>query len=162
MIRILLIDDSAPFLAVLAKFLAAAPQLQVVGQALSGHEGLAQVARLQPDLVLLDLSLPDVTGLEVARHLKTQLNAPAVIILTLHNMPEYRLAAESAGVADFVLKEEVAVGLLPAIYNLFQLLPVQTFIEPGGADGTEPDLKIVPRMDENRGSTFYPPYFDSR
>lgn len=122
-IRVLLVDDNASFLAVLTTFLLTAPQLEVVGQALSGEDGLAQAARLQPDLILLDLNLPDMNGLEVARRLGAQLNAPRIIMLTLHNIHEYRLAAQAAGAADFVLKEEVAACLLPSIEALFQLLP---------------------------------------
>ena len=133
-IRVLLVDDNVSFLAVLTSFLLTAPQLEVVGQAFSGEEGLVQAVRLQPDLILLDLSLPDISGLEVARRLGTQLNAPKIIILTLHNSHEYRLAAQAAGAADFVLKEEVAVRLLASIDDLFQILTCPESIAPIDSD----------------------------
>ncbi len=114
-------------------FLAAAPQLKIVGQALSGQEGLALVTQLQPDLVLLDLSLPDMSGLEVVRRLSPQLNAPQIIVLTLHNIHEYHLVAKAAGAGDVVLKDEVATRLLPSIYALFQISPVPAAIKSTGA-----------------------------
>lgn len=134
-IRVLLVDDNPQFLAVLASFLATTSQLKIVGQALSGQDGLVQVAQLQPDLVLLDLNLPDINGLEVIRCLKAQPYVPHIIVLTLHNIREYRVAAEAAGAADFVLKEEVATLLLPAIYALFQILPASETIKPVDRDG---------------------------
>src|SRR5215207_6623338 len=80
MIRVLLVDDHPEFLSIIAAELAELPQLTVVGYARSGREALEQVQRLQPDLVLLDIGLPDINGLEVARAVKAQ-PRPAMVVL---------------------------------------------------------------------------------
>lgn len=116
--RILLIDDSPEFLEVAARYLSSAQDLEVVGKAQSAREGLRQVLRLQPDLVLMDLAMPDMNGLEATREIKTLPSPPRVIILTLYDNPEYRQAAETARADGFIPKSEFASQLLPLIQTL--------------------------------------------
>lgn len=120
-IRIFLVDDNLEFLEAATNFLKTDPQLEVVGQATSGHEALEQVGWLQPDLVLMDLTMPDMSGLEATRQLKSQPNAPRVAILTLHDNPEYRTRAEMVHADGFVPKSEVGTQLLPLIHALCPL-----------------------------------------
>lgn len=117
-VRILLVDDSPEFLESAARFLSADSQVEVVGCALSGREALEQVALLQPDLVLMDLALPDMHGLEATRHIKVQAGAPHVVILTLYDNPEYRTAAKAVGADGFVAKSEFGTQLLPLLHRL--------------------------------------------
>ena len=118
-IRILLVDDNLDFLDVATHFLTTEPKLEIVGRARSGHEALKQIAQLQPDLVLLDLAMPEMSGLEVVRQLKAKLEWPRVIILTLHDSQEYRLLAENIGVDGFITKSDFGTELLPLIHTLF-------------------------------------------
>jgi DNA-binding NarL/FixJ family response regulator len=118
-IRVLLVDDNSKFIAAAGHFLATIPRVVVVGCAHSGHESLAQVAQLQPDLVFMDVAMPDMNGLEATRQIKTQPGAPRVIILTMHNSPEYRAAAEMVGADGFITKSEFGTQLLPLLYSLF-------------------------------------------
>jgi len=117
-LRILLVDDNTQFLDVAARTLAAVPSIEVVGRALSGRDALEQVFQLQPDLVLMDLAMPNMNGLEATRHIKARSDAPRVIMLTLHDGPEYRAAAQAVGADDFVSKAEFHVRVLPLIHAL--------------------------------------------
>jgi DNA-binding NarL/FixJ family response regulator len=126
-IRVLLIDDNPRFIAAASHFLATVPNVAVVGCALSGQEGLTQVTDLQPDLVLMDVAMPTLSGLEVTRQLKAQPNSPCVIILTMHDSREYRAAAEIVGADGFITKSEFGAQLLGLIYKLFDILTPSPF-----------------------------------
>jgi NarL family two-component system response regulator LiaR len=117
-LRILLVDDNVQFLDVAARTLAAVPAIEVVGRALSGREALEQVSQLQPDLVLMDVAMPNMNGLEATRHIKARPDAPRVVMLTLHDAPEYRAAAAAVGADDFVSKAEFHARVLPLIHAL--------------------------------------------
>src|SRR5690348_4633439 len=95
-LRLLLVDDSAEFLESAARLLALQPQLRVIGRAASGSAALEQVAELQPDLVLMDLAMPGMNGLETTRQIKARPAAPRVVIMTLYDVAEYRTAARDA------------------------------------------------------------------
>src|SRR5208283_2130232 len=85
MLKVLVVDDEPPARARLAQLLsdcAAQLPLTQVGQADGGVAALAAVARLQPDVVLLDISMPDMSGIEVARHLARMAAPPAIIFVT--------------------------------------------------------------------------------
>ena len=110
--------DNVLFLEAASKFLTQA-RLFVAGRATSGREALEQVACLQPDLVLMDVALPDMNGLEATRHIKAQPDPPRVIILTLHDNPAYVTEAHVVGADDLVTKAELGVILLPAIRAIF-------------------------------------------
>ena len=118
-LRVFLVDDHPGFLEALAQFLARDPRIEVVDQADSGTVALQRVAQVWPDLVLVDLSMPDVNGLEVTRQLKRVQNGRRVIILTIHDQPQYRAAARSAGADGFVSKAAFGRTLLPSIFALF-------------------------------------------
>jgi DNA-binding NarL/FixJ family response regulator len=121
-IRVFLIDDNPRFIAAAAHFLATVPRVTVVGCALSGQEGLTRIPDLQPDLVLMDVAMPTLNGLEATRQLKAQPNPPCVIILTMHDSREYRAAAEIVGADGFITKSEFGAQLPGLIYNLFDTL----------------------------------------
>jgi DNA-binding NarL/FixJ family response regulator len=118
-IRVFLVDDSAEFLDSAERFLATDPQIEVVGRALSGPEALKRVAELHPDLVLMDLVMPGMNGLEVTRQIKAQPSAPCVVILTLYDKTEYGAAAKTVQADGFIGKREFGTHLLPFIYKMF-------------------------------------------
>jgi DNA-binding NarL/FixJ family response regulator len=122
-IHILLVDDNVNFLEAATSFLAGEPLLKVVGQAVSGGEALQKSYQLRPDLILLDLILPDLSGFEVARRLKAQPDSPRIIILTMYDQPEYRALAEAVRVDGFMCKSDVGLELLPLIGRLVAGLP---------------------------------------
>jgi DNA-binding NarL/FixJ family response regulator len=117
--RVFLVDDNAEFLNSAKQFLAADPRIQIVGSAESGHVAIRQVPVLKPDLVLMDLTMPDMNGLEATRHIKSSGEMPRVIILTLHDNPEYRAAAAAVQADGFVAKSDLGEQLMPMICRMF-------------------------------------------
>ena len=128
-IRVLLIDDNPKFIAAAAHFLATLPGVLVVGCILSAQEGLAQLTNLQPDLVLMDVAMPKMNGLEATRQIKVQTDSPFVVILTMHDNPEYRAAAEIVGADGFITKSEFGAQLPPLMQTLFGLIDSDMLIE---------------------------------
>jgi two-component system nitrate/nitrite response regulator NarL len=120
-IRVLLVDDGAEFLEAVARFLTSDPEIEVVGQSITGKEALELETALKPDLVLMDLALPDISGLDLTRRFKSQPDSPRVIMLTLHDNREYRQAAEEANADGYVAKTDLGVQLLPMIHSIFQI-----------------------------------------
>ena len=118
-IRTLLVDDSSDFLDAAIRFLSSDPQIEIIGHSLKGTDAIQDVKRLNPDLVLMDLAMPGMNGLETTRQIKKMPNAPLVIILTLHDNYEYRMASEAVHADGFIPKSEFGVLLLPQIYSLF-------------------------------------------
>ena len=117
-IQVLLVDDSPEFLESAARFLSSDPQVCTVGRALSGRQALEQMASLKPDVVLMDLVMPNMDGLEATRQIKRRPDAPFVVILTLHDHDEYRLAAQAAGADGYITKSEFGTELLPLVHRL--------------------------------------------
>ena len=118
-IRTLIVEDNLEFLEAVHRFLDTDSQVTVVGTVSWGEEAAAAVAKLNPDLVLMDLALPDVSGFEAMRQIKVQPVSPKVVVLTLHDTPTYRAVAESVGADGFISKADVYEGLLPVIHSLF-------------------------------------------
>jgi len=114
-IRLLLVDDHEEFLTALTRLIAAESSLTVVGSARSGKAAVEQVRLTQPDVVVMDLRMPEMDGMEATRQLKAHPAAPFVVILTLHEILEYRMAAMAAGADGFLSKigcEDTLVSLL--------------------------------------------------
>ncbi len=116
--RILLVDDSALFLDSADLFLSAIPSIVVVGRAMSGEDALRCVSALRPDVVLMDLDMPGMSGLEATRQIKALPQPPRVVIVTVHNHAAYRTAAQAAGADGFLSKSEFGKQLLPLIQTL--------------------------------------------
>ncbi|HZS06362.1 MAG TPA: response regulator transcription factor [Blastocatellia bacterium] len=120
-LRILLVDDSADFLNSVGEFLSFEPWLEIVGRAKSGREAVARSLELWPDLVLMDISMPEMTGLEATRLIRSYPAAPRIVVMTLSNDPLLAQAAGEAGADGFVRKTDLETRLLPLIRRLFNL-----------------------------------------
>ena len=119
-IRIFLIDDSIGFILSAEKFLRTFPQVEVVGHEMSARRALPLLSKLQVDVVLLDLIMPEMDGLQFLRCVKGIAGAPIVVILTLFDDPTYRKAAEAALADGFVPKTEFGTQLMPLISRLVE------------------------------------------
>ena len=119
-IRILLVDDSIIFLDIAAGFLADHEKLFVVGTAQNGDEALSMAANLHPDVVLLDVNMPGLRGIETTPYLRQILPEAGIIILSFQNSDSYREAALVAGADDFIQKDTLAYALIPAIHRVSQ------------------------------------------
>ena len=109
--RVLIVDDSPRFVAAITRFLSSVLQLEVVGHARSGREAIDEVARLHPDVVLMDWMMPEMDGLEATRRIKRGMRPPQVIIVTLNDGTEYRRQAQLAGADGFVCKGDLGSAL---------------------------------------------------
>lgn len=113
--RIVIVDDHAVVREGLERILAKCADLEVVGTASSGEEALILAAALEPDLVLLDLSLPGMHGLEVLSALQDSDNPPRVVVLTIHDDDDIVLGAVRGGAQGYVLKNATRDELLAAV-----------------------------------------------
>ena len=117
-VRILLVDNNAAFLRILQRFLRQHSDLDVVSTVSSAETGLAETARLKPDVIVLDLTLNDMSGLQVIGQLRAALPPVRIVVLTLLDAQVYRQAALTAGADDFVSKVAMTVDLLPAVRQI--------------------------------------------
>ncbi len=115
MIRVLLADDHAEFRRVVGDFLKKIPHVIVVGEAVDGKDAVEQVARLSPDLVLMDISMPLQNGIEATRIIKQRWPNTLVVIATTHDNQIYRLQAEEAKADAYVMKSD----LKPVLESIF-------------------------------------------
>ncbi|MFD1359343.1 response regulator [Fictibacillus halophilus] len=116
MIRILLVDDHAVVRMGLNMLLNARPNMEVVGEASEGNEGIQKAEELKPDVVLMDLSMPHgKDGLSATSELKKILPDTSILILTMHDDEEYLFRAIQAGASGCILKSAPHEELLQAI-----------------------------------------------
>lgn len=114
-VRILLADDHAVLRTGLRLLLGSQDGFSVVGEASTGTETLSLAEELQPDLILLDLSMPALGGLEVLPVLRRLSPEARILILTMHDDPQYLRQALKSGAAGYVLKKAADVELLSAV-----------------------------------------------
>jgi DNA-binding NarL/FixJ family response regulator len=112
---ILIVDDNPRLRALIRRITTQKPALQVVGEAEDGAEAIRLVHLLQPDIVLMDLVMPRVSGLEALRRIKVEHPETKVIIITVHTEDAYRRTAEANGADAFLLKKTLMTTLLPTI-----------------------------------------------
>lgn len=113
-IRVVVADDHAVVREGIRRVLNDDPDVTVVGEASTGAEALAIIEDCRPDVVLLDLGLPDITGLDVVRRLQEAGAPPRVLVLSMHDDDEYVLRAVRAGVDGYLLKDEAEPAMLRA------------------------------------------------
>ncbi|MBM3268539.1 MAG: response regulator transcription factor [Candidatus Sericytochromatia bacterium] len=118
-IRVLLIDDHALIREGLRAVLSAREGLEVVGEAPNGAQGLALVQDLHPDVVLMDISMPAMSGIEATEAIARTAPDVRVLGLTVHENPEYFTRMLSAGAAGYVLKGATSEELVSAIRSVF-------------------------------------------
>lgn len=116
-LRLLLVDDCPEFRTLLARLLRR-PGYEVVGSVASGEEALAVLADSRPDVVILDLAMPGIGGLETATRIRRQRADVKILILSLHSTPEYREAAAAVGVHAYVCKANLVPELPLALAEL--------------------------------------------
>jgi len=112
---VLVIDDHQMMREALVTILGRQPDIKVVGQASDGREGAAKAAKLQPDVVTLDVAMPNLNGLDAARHIRRQSAATRIIILTAYEDDLYIQHALEAGVDGYVTKHSAAETLAKAV-----------------------------------------------
>ncbi|MCX5815458.1 MAG: response regulator transcription factor [Proteobacteria bacterium] len=119
MIRTIIVDDSNIFLESVEYYLSTFPYVQVVDKATSGSEAIEKIDKYKPDLVLMDIDMPEMNGLEATRHVKMQPDSPFIIIVSYHNGNEYKTLAIDAGADGFISKVDFALNVMPLIDSMF-------------------------------------------
>ena len=114
-IRVLIADDQALVRAGFRKLLEVDPEIEVVAEAADGLEAIRAVQELRPDVVLMDIRMPGLDGLEATRRLSDGGSAARVLILTTFGLTEYVYEALRAGASGFLLKDSPAEELLAAV-----------------------------------------------
>ncbi|MEV4670213.1 response regulator transcription factor [Actinomadura sp. NPDC049382] len=119
-IRVLIVDDQELIRIGFRLFLQTRPELEVVGEAGDGREALDRAAELRPDVVLMDVRMPRMDGVEATARLTAVSDPPRVLILTTYDLDEYVFGALRAGASGFLLKDAPRERLLEAIRVVHQ------------------------------------------
>lgn len=156
-IKVLLVDDHPMVIKGLRLFLQTRKEIQVVGDASNGKQALAKVAELEPDVVLMDLMMPEMDGVEATKAIKSAYPQVKVVILTSFSDQDHVLPAIQAGAQGYQLKEveadELVTAILAAHQGLTNLHPraanqlvthVTSETQGAGSGQTELD-KLTPR-----------------
>ncbi len=117
-IRLLVVDDDPEFRQTLRVLLTQREEAVILGEAGSGEKALRFADALRPDVVLMDLAMPWMNGLEVTRRLKARWPRLAVIIITVHDDEAYRRTALAAGAEAFLVKKTLGVDLWPPLLKI--------------------------------------------
>lgn len=114
-IRVLVADDHALIRQGLVSILTGHDEFEVVGQAADGNEAVEKAVASKPDVVVLDLAMPRLDGLEAARRIRKALPRTRILVLTMHDDEEYVLRTVRAGAAGYIVKDGAAAELVTAI-----------------------------------------------
>ena len=113
-VRVLIVDDQEPYRRAMAAVVTATDGFSIAGSVTSGEESLAAVAELRPDLVLMDVNLPGIDGIEATRRLTAAPDAPVVVLLSTYDVDQVDL--EGSGAAAYVAKADLGPDRLSAAW----------------------------------------------
>ena len=125
--QILIVDDHGLARDGLRDMLADEPDLEVVGEAVNGLQAITLCSRLQPDLVMMDVRMPEMDGLTATRGIKRNHPRTSVLMMTMHENPDYMFEALKVGAAGYVLKDATQDGVISAVR---QVLSGGSVLEP--------------------------------
>ena len=114
-VRVLVVDDYAPWIQFVSTALAMKPHITIVGEARDGLTAIQKVAELKPDVVVLDIGLPDINGIQVARRIMELAPTTHILFLTEHTEQEIVRNALLTGAQGYIIKSFAARELLPAL-----------------------------------------------
>ena len=117
-IRVLLADDHQAILAKVRALLG--DDFEIVNAVSNGRDAVSEVQRLRPDILIIDISMPVLNGLDAVSQLRSFRSETKVVMLTVHEDPEFVSAALHVGASGYVVKEQIATDLVPAIHECLQ------------------------------------------
>jgi DNA-binding NarL/FixJ family response regulator len=148
-VRIILCDDHPIVLAGLRTLIEAEKDFELVGQATNGFEALRLIHDVQPDVAVLDISMPQLNGIMLARRLAEECPSVRVLVLTLHEDRVYARQAMDSGIRGYVLKQSAAENLIQAIHAV---LSGGIYLDPAIAHEILPNTSS-PRSDQSPAGT---------
>jgi len=129
--RIVIAEDHTILREGLRSLLSSSPEFEIVGEAKDGREAIGCVEKFKPDLILTDLSMPRMNGMEAIKEIKRQSPETKILVLTVHKTEEYILATLQAGADGYLLKDSTHAELLMAVKHV---LGGKRYISPGISD----------------------------
>jgi DNA-binding NarL/FixJ family response regulator len=157
-IRILLADDHTLMRSGIRALLEDEPGLTIIGEAEDGRSAVAQACRLEPDVVIMDIAMPLLNGLEATRQIKQQCPHVRVLILSMHENEEYIRQVLEAGAMGYILKDAAARELISAIRSVYRgeavlspavtRLVIEDYLRWGGTRPQEEADGLSPRERE--------------
>jgi two-component system response regulator NreC len=119
-VRIMLVDDHTLFRQGLRMLLEAQEEFQVVAEASGGEEALRKARECHPDVVLMDIAMPDMNGIEATRRLREEVPQVKVLVITVHGGDDYFFHALEAGTSGYILKEAAFADVIAAVRGVSQ------------------------------------------
>ena len=157
-IRLLLVDDHAVVRSGLKMLLENERDVEIIGEASSASEAIEATLRLRPTLILMDIGLPDLSGIDATRELKKRVPEVAIVALTIHEDEEYFFKMLEAGASGYVPKRAAPEELITAIraaatgqvylYPSLAKLLVRDFLDGGRASGEQTSSELTDREQE--------------
>jgi DNA-binding NarL/FixJ family response regulator len=135
--RILIVDDHEIFRRGLRSLLESRPEIEICGEATNGLEAVERAKEIQPDVILMDISMPLLDGLQATRQIRNQVPKSSVLLLSQHDSSHMLSAALKAGASAYVTKSQVSLCLLTALEGVIRGEPFNW-----NSDGVAADRKV--------------------
>jgi two-component system, NarL family, nitrate/nitrite response regulator NarL len=145
-VRILVVDDHEVVRQGIRTILSARPDWEICGEAVNGQEAIKLAEQLRPDAIIMDITMPVMSGLEAARQITKNKNSPPILIFTMHESRSLGDSVRETGARGFVFKSRAAHDLIQALDILLQN---GTYFGPPGDKQNSP-----PKTETNRGISF--------
>lgn len=122
-LRVLVVDDNEIVRRSISQILRSQADIEVVCEAVDGADAVRKIREHQPDVVLLDITMPGMSGLEVAETIKVEFPSVHVLIVSQHDSRGFQWAALAAGVSGYIIKSNVGRDLVPELRRIQSLRP---------------------------------------
>jgi two-component system nitrate/nitrite response regulator NarL len=145
-VRILIVDDHEVVRQGIRTILSACPDWQICGEAMNGQEAIKLANDLQPDAIIMDITMPVMSGLEAARQLTKSKSCPPILIFTMHESRSLAESVQETGARGFVFKSRAARDLINAL---------EVLLKGGTYFGPEGEKAPPPKAGPNRSISFF-------